>query len=179
MNSPYTKAEAKIHILYLVDKVPGVSYHMLMDSCMQSLYVDFFDFSEAYEELISGNLMSKSAAQPGAEDTVGTTEILNITEGGRAVLNDLIGAINDKLHSVLDSIAADLQKNRDESGRVSAYKAISEGSYEVVLKANDETVTAEIRIKCKTEEEADSLIRNWRSNSSAVLDSITDQLSNS
>ena len=55
-------AESKIQILYLVDRAPGVSYHLLMEKCMESLYTDFFTFSRAYEELISGNLMDKSSS---------------------------------------------------------------------------------------------------------------------
>ena len=42
-------AESKIQILYLVDRAPGVSYHLLMEKCMESLYTDFFTFSRSYE----------------------------------------------------------------------------------------------------------------------------------
>ena len=49
-------AQAKIHILYIVGNVPGISYHMLMDKCLSSLYMDFFTFSKAYSDLVSGNL---------------------------------------------------------------------------------------------------------------------------
>ena len=50
-------ADAKVHILYIVGNVPSISYHMLMDKCLSSLYMDFFTFSKAYSELIAGNLM--------------------------------------------------------------------------------------------------------------------------
>ena len=42
-----SSADAKIHILYIVGNVPGISYHMLMDKCLSSLYMEFFTFSKA------------------------------------------------------------------------------------------------------------------------------------
>lgn len=167
--SSYTKAEAKIHILYLVDKVPGVTYGMLRDSCMKSLYVDFFDFSDAYEELISGNLMDKNAAD-------GSGESLKITDGGRAVLGDLVGAINDKLLSVLDTIAADLARTREENDRVQCRKTPNGAGYDVTLKLKGDDLTSEIVIKCGSDEEADRIMRKWRSSACSMMDSLRDEL---
>ena len=90
-------AESKIQILYLVDRAPGVSYHLLMDKCMESLYTDFFTFSRSYEELISGNLMDKSQSGDFTGEAVGSTENLTLTDGGRAVLNDLISSLSAPL----------------------------------------------------------------------------------
>ncbi len=161
--SSYTKAEAKIHILYLVDRVPGVTYSMLRDSCMQSLYVDFFDFSDAYEELISGNLMDKVLT----EDSV---EVLKISDGGKAVLSDLIASINDKLLAVLDTIAADLARTRKENDKVSCRKMLTANGFEVILKYKDEKICSETKIICASEEEADRLARNWKSASGSLFD---------
>ena len=77
-------AESKIQILFLVDRAPGVSYHLLMEKCMEMLYSDFFTFSRAYEELIAGNLMDKSKSGEFSGVSVGSTETLTLTDGGRA-----------------------------------------------------------------------------------------------
>jgi len=161
--SSYTKAEAKIHILYLVDKVPEVTYGMLRDSCMQSLYVDFFDFSDAYEELISGNLMDKVLND-------GSVEVLRLTDGGKAVLADLVGSINDKLLAVLNTIAEDLARTRKESDKVTCRKVLTGEGFEVILKYNDDKICSETKIKCSTEEEADRLMRNWKTASGSFID---------
>ena len=99
-------AESKIQILYLVDRAPGVSYHLLMEKCMESLYTDFFTFSRSYEELISGNLMDKSSSGAFTGDAVGSTENLTLTDGGRAVLNDLLSSLNAPLRARLDEAAS-------------------------------------------------------------------------
>ena len=101
-------AESKIQILYLVDRAPGVSYHLLMEKCMKSLYTDFFTFSRSYEELISGNLMDKSSSGAFSGDAVGSTENLTLTDGGRAVLNDLLPTLNAPLRAHLDEAAKEI-----------------------------------------------------------------------
>ena len=85
-------AESKIQILYLVDRAPGVSYNLLMEKCMESLYTDFFTFSRSYEELISGNLMDKSSSEDFTPDAIVSTEKLTLTDGGKAVLMSSIAS---------------------------------------------------------------------------------------
>lgn len=101
-------AESKIQILYLVDRAPGVSYHLLMEKCMKALYTDFFIFSRSYEELISGNLMDKRSSGAFSGDAVGSTENLTLTDGGRAVLNDLLPTLNAPLRAHLDEAAKEI-----------------------------------------------------------------------
>ena len=83
--SSFTTADSKIHILYLVKNAPGVSYQMLLDKCMESLYIDFFTFCEVYNELIAGNLMDKTEADTGTGEVVGINETLSITKSGEAI----------------------------------------------------------------------------------------------
>ena len=101
-------AESKIQILYLVDHAPGVSYNLLMEKCMASLYTDFFTFSRAYEELISGNLMDKSSSGEYSGEAVGSAEKLTLTDGGRAVLKDLISSLSAPLLVHLDEASAEI-----------------------------------------------------------------------
>lgn len=171
-----TIAEAKIHILYLVNEVPGVTYHQLMDSCMKSLYVDFFDFASAYEELIDGNLMNRIGSNPGQEDSLGSTDILTLTEGGKAVLKDLVDAINDKLRMTLDEIAASLKVEHENSQRIITTKTPKNGGYEVELSYNGEGGTINMTLFAETSEIADQMIRNWRSNCMTITDDISRQL---
>ena len=80
----FTIAEAKIRILYLVSRVPGIGYHMLMNRCLDQLYTDFFTFSRAYEELIAGNLMDRTYEDDTSSTAIGGTETLTISAGGKA-----------------------------------------------------------------------------------------------
>ena len=160
--SSNTIAEAKIHILYLVDKVPGVTYHQLMDGCMKSLYVEFFDFAAAYEELIAGNLMDRAGTAPGHEDALGSTDTLTLTEGGKAVLADLTNAINNKLKETLDTIADELRAEHDRSSRITASVESKNGVFEVSLGYAGDKGTVNTVITANSQEEADAVVKKWR-----------------
>ena len=161
-NSSRSVAEAKIHILYLVDRCPGVTYHQLMDGCMKSLYVDFFDFSAAYEELIAGNLMDRSGTAPGSGDALGSTDILTLTEGGKAVLSDIAGAINDKLRSSLDSIAAGLKTELEESRRITSSILQENGRFKVSLSYASDSGNIAVTAYADDADGADAIVRKWR-----------------
>ena len=87
-------SDGKIHILYLVKNAPGVSYQMLMDKCLESLYLDFFNFSRCYNELISGNLLDKEVGDTGTGEVIGSNETIKITKGGEAILEDIESTLN-------------------------------------------------------------------------------------
>ncbi len=120
-------AESKIQILYLVDRAPGVSYHLLMEKCMESLYSDFFTFSRSYEELISGNLMDKSRSGDYTGDAVGSTENLTLTDGGKAVLKDLISSLSAPLIQHLDEAVAEIAAEMNKNSGVNASLELAEG----------------------------------------------------
>ena len=169
-------AQAKIHILYLVDKVPGVSYHMLMDGCMQSLFVEYFAFAQAYEELIAGNLMKCIGAERGKEDTIGATDTLTLTDGGRAVLADIKDALNDKLRSTLNAIADELSREFADSSRISVTKTPVPGGIRVDLSYKGDRDSLSASITVKTPEEAESAINRWRRECIDITDKVKDQL---
>lgn len=156
-------AESKIQILYLVNKASGVSYHLLMEKCMESLYTDFFTFSRSYEELISGNLMDKSKTGDYAGDTVGSTERLTITEGGKAVLNDLVSSLSAPLVAHLDEAAAEIL---DEMSRSSGTKASIEpaanGDFKVVLETVHNGKPFEVTFTTSDEKTAVDICKKWK-----------------
>ena len=78
-------AEAKIYILYLVRAVPGISFHMLEENSADSLYMNYFTFNQAYDELTAGNLIDKHFEMNGITDALGGTETLSKTAAYRAL----------------------------------------------------------------------------------------------
>jgi len=150
-------ADAKIHILALVGSVPGVSYPMLMDKCLSSLYMDFFTFSRAYEELIAGNLMDKSIKTTG--QTVGDTECLTLSEGGKAVLTDLKATINPEVKLHLERAAEDLiAKKKADNSPYTLTEPAEDNKIALILKCGD----FEAKIFCEDMRQADELSKKWK-----------------
>lgn len=166
-------AESKIQILYLVDRAPGVSYHLLMEKCMESLYTDFFTFSRSYEELISGNLMDKSSSGAFTGDAVGSTENLTLTDGGKAVLNDLLSSLNAPLRARLDeaanAIISDMAAN---SGINASMELIENGKFRVSLSYTGSEKPFSATIIADDEATATKLCKQWKNSCTKASDEL-------
>lgn len=174
-----SKADTKIHILYLVKHAPGVSYQMLLDKCMESLYVDFFVFSEVYNELIAGNLMDKTEGENGTGEVIGSNETLVLTEGGEAILEDVQDTLNDRKLGYLSKAAAELKAAVDDMNAVKAFaepSGRSDGSFIVRLKTTKDGRDFHASIKVSGKEQADTICRNWRNASGEACDRFIDEL---
>lgn len=165
-------AESKIQILYLVDRAPGVSYHLLMEKCMESLYTDFFTFSRSYEELISGNLMDKSSSGAFSGDAVGSTENLTLTDGGRAVLNDLLSTLNAPLRAHLDEAAKEIISEMAENAGISASMELAEdGRFLVNLSCTGEKPFS-ASLTVDDEATAEKICKQWKNSCSKASDEL-------
>lgn len=170
-------AEAKIHILYLVSEAPGVSYQMLMNRCLDSLYVDYFAFTQAVNELISGNLMDKSTEDTGTGEAVGGSETLTLTAGGIAVLNDLKGTLNNNLESHLISQANKLKEEVTKINKSTAVvKPASDGTFTLTLKDTGSSSNPVITLTVSSSEEADIISKNWRKESESITKDLLKKL---
>ena len=162
-------AESKIQILYLVDRAPGVSYNLLMEKCMESLYTDFFTFSRAYEELISGNLMDKSSSGEYTGEAVGSTEHLTLTDGGRAVLKDLISSLNTSLLAHLDEASAAIIKDMSKNSGINASIELTDDrKFRVVLQCSVDGNPFSATVTVDDEATAVRVCKNWKRNSAKV-----------
>lgn len=156
-------AESKIHILYLVDRAPGVSYHLLMEKCMESLYTDFFTFSRSYEELISGNLMDKSFSGAYTGEAVGSTENLTLTDGGKAVLNDLYFSLSGPLLAHLDETAEEIMSEMAKKTGIDASLALTEDNkFRVTVSCPRDGRPFTASVTVDDEATAVRICKNWK-----------------
>lgn len=158
-------AESKIQILYLVDRAPGVSYHLLMEKCMESLYTDFFTFSRSYEELISGNLMDKSNSGTYSGDAVGSTEKLTLTDGGKAVLKDLFSSLNGPLLAHLQDAASEILEEMAKNSGINASMELTEDrKFRVTLTCPGDGNPFSATVTVDDEATAVKICKNWKKN---------------
>ncbi len=166
-------AESKIQILFLVDRAPGVSYHLLMEKCMEMLYSDFFTFSRAYEELIAGNLMDKSKSGEFSGVSVGSTETLTLTDGGRAVLNDLLPSLSAPLLAHMEeaakAITDEMARNSESSASL---EPTDDGRFRVTLGYTGDGKPFSATITIDDEETASKLCKMWKNNCSKASDGL-------
>jgi hypothetical protein len=166
-------AESKIQILYLVDRAPGVSYHLLMEKCIESLYTDFFTFSRSYEELISGNLMNKSTSGAYTGEAVGSTENLTLTEGGKAVLKDLVSSLNGPLLAHLDEAAEEIRNEMARNSGINASMELTEDmKFRVTLSYAGDGRPFSATVTVDDEATAVRICKNWKKNCRKASDEL-------
>lgn len=173
-------SDGKIHILYLVKHAPGVSYQMLMDKCLQSLYLDFFNFSRCYNELIAGNLLDKEVGDTGTGEVIGSNETIRITRGGEAILEDVESTLNLQTLGYLKKAAAELQDEVREKNSVKAFaKPSSDGSgmCDVTLSTIKDGRSFSCTFKAEASE-VEGILARWRENSGDIADGFVAKMLN-
>lgn len=159
----FSIAEAKIRILYLVSRVPGISYHLLMDRCIDQLYADFFTFSRAYEELIAGNLMDREFDNGDSAPAIGGTETLTISAGGKALLDDAMPALNSTVISNLNTSVKELTEEMRLAALVTSSKTpMPDGLWKVTLFSDNSGKPFRAEFTVATEAEASDICRAWK-----------------
>ena len=175
----FSIAEAKIRILYLVSRVPGISYHLLMNRCIDQLYADFFTFSRAYEELIAGNLMDREYDDGETASAIGGTETLTISAGGKALLDDAMPAINSTVLANLDVSVKELTEEMRLAALVTSSKTpTQDGLWKVTLFSDNSGMPFRAEITVKTEAEASELCRAWKTSYGKIPGAFPDLVKN-
>lgn len=170
-------SDGKIHILYLVKNVPGVSYNMLMNKCLESLYLDFFTFSRCYDELIKSNLISKSNEDTGTGEVLGTNEILSITRGGLAILEDVENTLNLQTLGYLKRASNELLEQLNNTNAVKAfYEPSDDGKFLVTLSSTLEGKEFDATFKVDSHAKAEAILQSWRRSSSLLIDHFVGEL---
>lgn len=167
---PISIANSKVHILFMVKNAPGVSYQMLMDKCMESLYMDFFNFSQAYNELIAGNLIDKRDSETGTGEVIGSSELLTITKGGDAILTDIENTINPQTRAYLEKASAELKESLAAVNSIKAFVVGTE--VQLINTAN----SFELKFNCQSYEEAEAIADKWRKSGGKLSQTIINNL---
>ena len=170
-------AEAKIYILYLVRAVPGISFHMLEENSADSLYMNYFTFNQAYDELTAGNLIDKHFETSGVTDALGGTETLTITSGGSAMLDEVIPAVRQPLLEHLEKVSAELTELMNSKISVTTEVAPDEnGRFKVTLFSDKEGRQFRVTFVCGNEAEARKICDNWKSGEDKAVKAFLDSL---
>lgn len=178
MSNP-SVSDGKIHLLYLVKNAPGVSYQALMDKALDSLYLDFFAFSQCYSELVAGNLLDREIKDTGTGEVIGSNETIRITKGGEAILEDVEDTLNLQTLGYLKKAAAELREKVDDINSVKAFMnptGNGDGSYRVELSSSRGGKAFTCAFIADSEEEAEMICSNWRSRCDELSNGFLDEL---
>ena len=158
---------AKIIILYILSKVNSIPSSQLMDCAVESLYMDYFLFSQAKKELLEKHLMTESERKGELRTDASGKKILScdITPEGSEILSRLLPSVPAGIRAYLTSASRTWRHDSSESGSVFAdYRANDEGAWEVELRLIEKgTTTFSLIWQAPSEEVAERTCRRWKS----------------
>jgi hypothetical protein len=157
---------AKIIILYILSKVSSIPSSKLMDCAVESLYMDYFLFSQAKKELLDQHLMTEGERKGEMrKDASGKTVLsCDITPEGSEILNRLLPSVPAGIRAYLSSASKSWRHDAKESQSVYAeYSPNDEGTWEVDLRLIENGATTfSLNWNAPSEEAAERTCRRWK-----------------
>ncbi len=133
-------ATNKLIILLIADRIKNITLNQLTTLSLETLYLDYFDFVTAYEELCRDHMISESVRKDETKlDAVGRPVTrCDLTDKGRTVLKTLESRIPLPIRSYLAQACSGWQKDIRLKGTLTAkYQPDANGTYQVLLKQSD------------------------------------------
>ena len=159
---------AKIIILFILSKVSGIPSARLTDCAIESLYMDYFLFSQAKQELLDQRLMTEGERKGELrKDASGRTVLsCDIPPAGSAILQRLLPQVPAGIRAYLSSASKTWHHESDEDSSVYAdYVVNDEGTWDVDLRLLEKGATTfSLRWTAPTEEVAKRTCARWRDN---------------
>lgn len=172
---------AKIIILYILSKVDSIPSSQLMDCAMESLYMDYFLFSQAKQELLDQHLMTESVRKDELrKDASGyPVHSCDLTPEGTEILSRLLPSVPAGIRAYLTSASKSWRRDQASSDSVYAdYAPTDEGTWEVDLRLiENRATTFSIKWHAPTEEAAIRTCERWREHTEETYLSIIKTLS--
>lgn len=135
-----TLAISKLIILTIVKQIPSITSNQLTNLALETLYMDYFTYIQAYQELVRDHmLISGIRKEENDVDASGKPiERCDITSHGLTVLNTLDGQIPLHVKTYLLQATGSRKRDikRDHEVRA-AYEPDANGHYNVELSQHD------------------------------------------
>jgi hypothetical protein len=159
-------AISKLIILTIVKKLPAITQSQLTNLSLETLYMDYFTFVQAFQDLIRDKLLVASNRKDENRTDAGGKPVTrcDITSQGDAVLTTLSGQIpmhvKTYLHQIMSSRQKDMRREHDVR---SNYSPDANGHFIVSLSQHDgiqEIMSISLSVPDK--EMAKKICRQWK-----------------
>jgi len=172
---------AKLIILYILKECPGIPSQELMDHAIASLYMDYFTYVQALEELRRDRLLQQAVRKDEALLDAGRRPIerCDITPEGEVVLSFLLPKMPVGIRSYLTTETENRRSdNRKRTSVMADYSVDANGAYRVHLILSDGVrKTADIALIAPNEKTAREMCRRWKESTADIYTQLLRSLS--
>jgi hypothetical protein len=134
------RAIHKLIILAILGQATGLTANQLMTLALETLYMDYFSFIQAYEELVRDHLITSAVRKEESQtDAAGQPLVrCDITPQGHTILQTLESRIPLPIRSYLASALSGWRKDQMRENTVTAtVDPDADGFYQVRLRQHD------------------------------------------
>ncbi len=170
----------KVIILKLASLLPGLRHAMLSDAVLDSLQMNFFEYSLALSELIEGKLLYKAVrkGEPHLDADQQAVERIDVTQRGAEVLQALENQIPESVNKWISRKAVEL---KGEQLLLETYSSRMEqtgtGEWLLILERYEtDTPNFTIRLTFPTKEMAKKAASSWEAASIELYELIISRL---
>ena len=170
---PQTDAQSrKLILLYMLRQVQGLSSDEWMRWAIDSLYLDYFSFVQAKEDLIRDHLVSESQRKNERRLQPSESPVLrcDLTPEGEAILDQLLPTLAPHIRSYLYEEGKKRRRTEDEKNSVLAHFAPdANGKVQVFLSLRETGQTVmDISFQTPNEQRAQEICRRWKTSTSDI-----------
>lgn len=172
---------AKIIILYILSKVDNIPSAQLMDCAMESLYMDYFLFTQAKQELLDKHLMTESERKGELRKDASGRPVLScdLTPEGAEILSRLLPSVPAGIRAYLTTSSKNWRRDQANTDSVYAeYAPNDEGTWEVDLRIIENGATTfSLKWHAPSEEAAARTCDRWREHTAETYVAIVKMIS--
>ena len=170
----------KLILLYMLHQVSSVPSGELMDWAIESLYLDYFSFMQAKEELKRDRFIIEASRKGETRvDAAGRPlELCDITPEGEIVLQQLLPTLPAHIRAYLTKAAPRWrQETHEEASCFAGYMPDANGAFQVHLTLSDGArTTANLTLFAPDEESAQKMCRRWKESTADIYMTILQSL---
>jgi len=162
----------KLILLYMLHQISSVSSADLMNWAVDSLYLDYFSFVQAKEDLKRDRFIIEASRKGETRvDAAGRPlELCDITPEGEIVLAHLLPTLPPHVRAYLTKASFKWKQDAHEEASVLAsYLPDANGAFQVRLILTDGTrQTADLTLFAPDEESAQKMCRRWKESTAGI-----------
>ncbi len=170
------KVTRKVILLYICETLDNLTYQELMQTALESMYMDYFQFSALLDELLSENLLAKAQRKAEAARTAQgqPAERYSLTNHGLKVLDTLRQQIPVPVTAYLHKALKERNRNLQNTHSVRAdWQVRPDGQFEVTLTLHENnTRYFKCQILSPDQANAVRLCEHWEAEAGAVYPEI-------
>lgn len=172
-NIKQDKVNQKVILLYICERVDSISYQDLMQIALESMYMDYFQFTFVLDELLEEKLLAATLRKDESEDFNAQARY-SLTSTGKLVLDTLKSniplAVAQHINDLIEETSAQIDKERS----IDIDKSVlPDGSFRVDLDLKENDISYfSLGLKVPNKDMADKLITKLKNNVTSLYPQI-------